>query len=32
VLLAIVTAVVLGALIFLSRLLEMCAPLFSSRQ
>jgi diacylglycerol kinase len=28
VLLAIVTAVLLGALIFLSRLLEMCAPLF----
>ena len=32
VLLAIVTDVVLGVLIFLSRLIEMCAPLFSSRQ
>lgn len=32
VLVAIVTALVLGGLIFLSRLIEMCAPLFSSRQ
>ncbi|MGH7170658.1 MAG: diacylglycerol kinase [Gemmataceae bacterium] len=32
VLLASVTASVIGALIFLSRLMEMCAPLFSSRQ
>jgi diacylglycerol kinase len=32
VLLAIVTSLVLGSLIFLSRLLEMFAPLFSSRQ
>jgi diacylglycerol kinase len=32
VLLASVTASVIGGLIFLSRLIEMCAPLFSSRQ
>ena len=32
VLLASVTASVIGSLIFLSRLIEMCAPLFSSRQ
>ena len=32
VLLASITASVIGGLIFLSRLIEMCAPLFSSRQ
>ena len=32
VLLATITASVIGSLIFLSRLIEMCAPLFSRRQ
>ncbi|HTU17238.1 MAG TPA: diacylglycerol kinase family protein [Gemmataceae bacterium] len=32
VLLASITASVIGGLIFLSRLIEMCAPLFASRQ
>ena len=32
VLLASITASIIGSLIFLSRLIEMCAPLFQSRQ